>query len=181
MSLPQLLRKLEKTRETYWNITRETGFFLQDLILTRQYKDALEIGTSNGYSALHLGQALKKTGGQLWTIESNYKKRFPLAQANIKESKLKNVHLVLGHAPEDIPKTPRKFDFAFFDATKKEHLSFFKSLAPRINKGGLIVTDNLDSHRQELTPYLKHIKKLPNWHSEEVHIGTGLLLSLKLQ
>ena len=83
MSLPQLLRKLEKTRETYWNITRETGFFLQDLILTRQYKDALEIGTSNGYSALHLGQALKKTGGQLWTIESNYKKRFPLAQANI--------------------------------------------------------------------------------------------------
>lgn len=174
-----LLTTLEKTRTEYWNITRETGLFIQALILDRKYKTAIEIGTSNGYSALHLASALSQNKGHLYTIESNAKKRFPLAQKTIKESGLKNITLILGHAPEAISKTPQKFDLAFFDATKCEHLSYFKALAPRIKKGGMIITDNINSHKKELADYLRHAKSQKDWISEEVAIGTGLLISVK--
>lgn len=45
------------------------GRFLYDLIIENGYTRGLEIGTSNGYSGLWIGLALKKNGGELVTIE----------------------------------------------------------------------------------------------------------------
>ncbi len=173
----QLLKDLEKTRQTFWNITPEVGEFLANLIIEHNFQTVLEIGTSNGYSALHLARALTKTGGHLYTIESNLKKRFPLAQETFAKSGLTNITLILGHAPEAIPKTPEKFDLAFFDATKKEHLKYFQTLENRINKGGYIITDNIHSHPEALAPFIETIKKTPNWQTTELPLGTGLLLA----
>ncbi len=178
-NIKTILRKLEQTREKYWNIPPETGQFLNILIKTRGFKKVLEIGTSNGYSAIWLGEALNNTGGHLWTIESNKKNRFPLATQNISKSGLKNITQILGHAPEAIPKTPRFFDLAFFDATKCEHQDYFNALKTRIKKGGTIITDNAISHADELEGYLKLVQKDKNWHTELLSIGTGLMLSLK--
>lgn len=178
-----LLKSLEKTSDKYWNISRETGLFLNQIVRDRKYKTALEIGTSIGYSALHLAEALSQNKGRLYTIESHFKDRYQLAQNTFEKAAklgLKNITLILGHAPQAIPKMPKKFDFAFFDATKNEHLSYFKALSPRIKKGGMIVTDNILSHKKEFTAYLKHVKAQKNWHSVEINIGTGLLISLKL-
>lgn len=182
-TLLPLLKSLEKTADKYWNISRETGLFLNLLMRDRKYKTALEIGTSIGYSALHLAEALSQNKGRLYTIESNSKDRYPLAKITFEKAAklgLENITLIPGHAPEDLPKIPKKFDFAFFDATKNEHLSYFKALSPRIKKGGMIITDNIVSHKKELAAYLKHVKEQKTWHSEEIHIGTGLLVSTKV-
>lgn len=178
--IQSLLRELEKTRELYWNITPEVGQFLGDYIRKNNYRAVLEIGTSNGYSGIWLAEALSHTGGQLYTIESNAKKRFPLSQANFAKSGLTNVHQILGHAPEAIPSEPKTFDLAFFDATKYEHLGYFNTLKNRINPGGTIVTDNIDSHRQELSPYIERLNAEEGWDSTESSLGTGLLISRKL-
>jgi predicted O-methyltransferase YrrM len=172
-----LLKELEKTRETFWNITPEVGQFLNDLIRENNLQTGLEIGSSNGYSGIWLAEAFGHNGGTLYTLESNLKKRYPLAQENFQKSGLTNIVQILGHAPEDLPKTPPLFDFAFFDATKHEHLSYFQALEKRINSGGFIITDNIDSHHEILTPYIKHLQSLPNWKSEEISLGTGLLIS----
>lgn len=176
-SVKQLLQELEKTREQFWNITPEVGQFLYDLMIENKYQTALEIGTSNGYSAIWLASALEQNGGHLYTIESNFKKRYPLAQENFQKSGLTNIHSILGHAPEAIPTEPKKFDFAFFDATKHEHLDYFQELKSRINPGGTIITDNIDSHRQELQSYIDTVKKEPGWQTTENSLGTGLLIS----
>ncbi len=174
-----LLKELEQTREKFWNINPETGAFLNLLIKNRNYKTVLEIGTSNGYSGIWLAEALQHTGGKLHTIESNIKKRYPLAEKNFKKSGLtKYIHQILGHAPEAIPKTPKFFDLAFFDATKYEHIEYFNTLKKRIKPGGMIITDNIHSHPKELATYIKTLQKTPHWHSVELHLGTGLLLSL---
>jgi len=179
-SLLSLFAELEKTRKEFWNIPREVGIFLNQLIKTRNYKNCLEVGTSNGYSALWIAEALASTGGHLYTVESNKKKRFPLAQQNIKKSGLnKYITQILGHAPEAIPATPRKFDFAFFDATKYEHIDYLKSIAPRIKKGGTIITDNILSHKKDLTAYVKEVQKQKNWESVILPIGTGIMVSTK--
>ncbi|MEK7673179.1 MAG: class I SAM-dependent methyltransferase [Patescibacteria group bacterium] len=180
-SLKILLKELEQTREEFWNITPEAGQFLNFLIKDRKYKKVLEIGTSNGYSGIWLAEALKQTGGHLYTIESNKKIRYPIALANFQKSGLtKYITPILGHAPEDLPKTPLTFDMAFFDATKKDHIRFFEVLEKRIHKGGMIVTDNIISHAEPLAPYIKAIKKNEKWFSVTLNIGAGLMLSYKV-
>jgi len=175
-----LLKDLEKTQKEFWNIGPETGVFLNLFIKERKYKTALEIGTSNAYSSIWIAEALKQNNGKLHTIESNKKTRYPLALKNIKRSGLsKYINPILGHAPEDIPKTPKLFDIAFFDATKHEHLSYFETLKNRIKKGGCIITDNINSHKKDLEKYTKALKSQKNWKSYKIDIGTGLLVSIK--
>ena len=179
--IKKLLKDLEETSKKFWNISPETGLFLNLFIKDRKYKSIIEVGTSNAYSAIWIAEALKQNKGKLHSIESNKKTRYPLALANVKKSGLsKYINLILGHAPEDIPKTPRSFDMAFFDATKYEHLSYFEILKNRINEGGCIITDNINSHEKELGPYIKNISSLKSWRSYRLNIGTGLLISIKI-
>lgn len=178
--ISSLLKELELTRNIYFNISSETGKLINLLIKEKKYRRILEIGTSNGYSGIWIAEALLHTGGHLHTIESHEKERYLLAQENFRFSGLSEyITLILGHAPEDLPRTPKMFDMAFFDATKAEHLSYFQVIAPRIKKGGMIITDNILSHKDELKPFLNHVQKDPGWQSYLIHIGTGLLISLK--
>lgn len=179
-NLKILLRNLEKTREKFWNITPEVGAFLNSIIRERGYKSVIEIGTSNGYSGIWLAEALSYNNGKLYTIESHKKLRYKLAQENFKKSGLeKHIVSILGHAPEDIPSKPTTFDMAFFDATKKEHISYFEVLEKRIAKGGLIITDNILSHQKDFEEYVSLVKSKVEWSSQVLEIGTGLLLSFK--
>ena len=65
----KILLGLEKTQKEFWNIDRDTANFLNMLVKIHNSKNALEIGTSNGYSAIWLADALRHTGGKLTTIE----------------------------------------------------------------------------------------------------------------
>lgn len=79
------LIELEKTQHQFWNISRVTAEFLYSLIRTQKSKNVLEIGTSNGYSGIWLGKAVKSTGGHLTTIEF-YDKRLDIAKENFKNA-----------------------------------------------------------------------------------------------
>jgi len=174
-----LLNKLQKTSKTFWNISPETGKFLYQLILDRKIKTALEIGTSNGYSGLYLASALKKTGGHLTTIES-HKERHDLATKNFQQAKLTQyITQILGHAPEDLPRTNQKFDLLFFDATKYEHLSYLETLKPKLKNGSFIITDNILSHQKELASYTKALQADKSFLSHLLNIDSGLLFSFQ--
>ncbi len=175
----EVIKKLEKTTEKYWNIGKEAGQFLNLLIKDRNIKKVLEIGASNGYSAIWMGEALKQTGGHLYTIESHKKERYPLALKNIEEAGLTDqITAILGHAPESIPKTPKFFDLVLLDATKYEHLDYLEAILPRIKRGSIIITDNVISHKKDLLPYLKALQKTPNLKTEILNIGSGLAVSV---
>lgn len=179
--IKNLLKALKKISGLYWNIPPETGQFLNNLIKECKYKTVLEVGTSNGYSGIWLAEALKSTNGHLYTIESHKRDRYYLAQKNFKKSGLsKYITQILGHAPQAIPKTPRHFDMAFFDATKEEYLSYFNAIKNRIKKGGAIAADNIYSHKDQMRNFLKIIKSDKNWASFELPLGGGLLLSFKI-
>ena len=64
-----VLKRLEQTAKQYTNIAPENGQFLSILIRSIQAQNVLEVGTSNGYSAIWLAAALKETGGKLITLE----------------------------------------------------------------------------------------------------------------
>lgn len=171
-----------KPNKKFWNISPETGAFLNALIREKKYRRVLEIGTSNGYSGIWMAEALSHVGGHLYTMESEKKTRYPLAQKNFRESGLQNyITSILGHAPEDLPLTPKTFDMVFLDATKYEHPSYFSALKNRIKKNGIIITDNAISHNQELLPYKKLVSTEKNWENYLLNIGSGLLISVRVR
>lgn len=190
-----LLNQLEKTSHLFWNVSPETGLFLNQLIRATNPRNVLEIGTSNGYSAIWMAEALAHSPAQnpqtsdthhahLYTIESHKRLRYPEAQKNIRKAGLaEHITLILGHAPEAIPKKPRKFDLIFLDATKYEHTDYLKAILPRTRKGSIIITDNALSHKKELAPYRKTLFGLRNKNMEThlLPLGTGLLISTRIQ
>lgn len=200
--IKKLLNSLDRTRSKFWNIPQETGLFLNQLIRNSNIKKILEIGTSNGVSAIWMAEALKekaeKNGRKksksasskthhLYTIESHFKLRFPLAAKNFRKAGLTPyITQILGHAPEVIPKKPKFFDLIFLDATKYEHLDYLKAILPRTRKSStthessIIITDNALSHKKDLLPYFKKVKKLKNFETHLIKIGSGLLVSTRI-
>jgi predicted O-methyltransferase YrrM len=172
---------LEKTRGQYWNISPDFGTFLNILIKTLNLKKVIEVGTSDGYSGIWMAEALSKTKGRLWTIESHTKERFSLAEINFKKAGLSNyITQWKGHAPEIIPKNPGVFDMVFLDATKTEYSLYFDSLKNHVKKNGLLVADNTVSHRKELLPFIKKISTDKKWRVTEFKFGSGFLVAVKI-
>ena len=107
------------------NVPAEDGRLLYDIILDKGYKKGLEIGTSNGYSALWLGMAFKKTGGSLITLEIE-PQRAREAMENFERS-------FLQHAL-------REFNGARSELAKRLGISR-KNLWQKLKKHGLDVSD----------------------------------------
>lgn len=178
-----ILQKLEKTQHDFWNISRQTAEFMYNLIVDGGIKNVIEVGTSNGYSGIWLGKALKKTGGKLLTIEF-YEKRIELAKENFKkcgvddiiEIKQGDASTVLEYLPDDF-----KIDFAFVDACKKQYIDFFHLIDKHLVKGGYIACDNVISHAQKVWDFLEDIGSNPNYENVVLPLPAGLSLGEKIR
>lgn len=180
--ITQLLRKIEKQNEEEiaWIVGPKTGRMLYYFVRIWQPKVLIEIGTSIGYSAIWMASAMEENDlGKIVTIES-HDRRFGQAEKNIEESGLAHrITQVKGHAPEVVGQAiSEPLDMAFFDATKQETQSFFDAILPHMNRGGLIVVDNVMSHRfLSMLKFIEGMHKDPRVEVVEINVGAGLLLA----
>lgn len=144
---PTLLASLH--RETYQKIMQPrmlSGHF-QGRVLSMLSKlirpvNILEIGTYTGYATLCLAEGMQKNGS-IDTIDINeelfdiQKKYFDLSQWKGQISQ----HL--GDALEIIPALNKKYDLVFIDADKDNYLNYWEMILPVMNKGGIILSDNV--------------------------------------
>ncbi len=184
----EVLKSLEATQHEFWNIDRQTANFLCDIIKKRNVKNALEVGTSNGYSGIWLGLALKEVGGKLTTIEF-WDKRQSIAIENFKtcdvfdviEPRLGPAFVVLENITKEINEKKRPmFDFVFIDANKSEYKKYFELIHPILGKNGIILADNILSHKEKVQPFVDEISNHKEYKTELVEIGTGVLMSTKI-
>jgi caffeoyl-CoA O-methyltransferase len=107
-------------------------------------KDALEVGTFTGYSAICVARGLGE-GGKLISLELN-EDFAAIAQRNIEAAGLADrVEIRIGPAGaslQAIPAAP-SFDFAFIDADKASYPSYYELVLERMRPGGLILLDNM--------------------------------------
>ncbi len=201
-----VLSELEKTREDFWNLDNTSANFLSLLAKLKGTKNALEIGTSNGYSGIWLAKALKETGGKLTTIEF-WDNRLDVAIENFKKAgvddiitpKLGQAVMILEEMfmeiypkknvgeidDEAFSKAMRSngekfFDFVFIDANKSEYIKYFNLIHPMLQKGGVIVADNILSHYKKVDPFVKAITSHPNYQTQLIPIDTGMIISYKI-
>jgi caffeoyl-CoA O-methyltransferase len=81
-------------------------------------KNALEIGTFTGYSALCLAEGLAP-GGRLHTIEGNPETAFWARKHFAESPYAKNIQLYVGQAKDLLPEIPGPFDLIFLDGDKR--------------------------------------------------------------
>lgn len=146
-SEPELLAKLNK--ETHQKILQPrmlSGHF-QGRVLSMLSKiirpqTILEIGTYTGYAALCLAEGLSENG-VLHTIDNN-EELVDFQKKYFDASEYKNqMFQHLGNALEIIPTLNLKFDLVFIDADKENYINYFNMIVPMMNRGGIILSDNV--------------------------------------
>jgi caffeoyl-CoA O-methyltransferase len=125
-------------------IAPEQGGLMAMLTRLTNAKNAVEVGTFTGYSALCVARALGPGGHLLccdvsdeWTsIGRPYWERAGVAD---------RIELRIGPALETLRSLPDEstFDLAFIDADKPNYVGYFEELVPRMHANGLIVADNV--------------------------------------
>jgi predicted O-methyltransferase YrrM len=125
------------------NVPVEDGRLLRVLVESINAKHVVEIGTSNGYSGIWLGLALRATGGKLTTYEIDAR-RAALARDNFKRAGVDRlVALVEGDAHVEVTRLREPIDLLFIDADKEGYLDYLNKLLPLVRPGGLIVAHNM--------------------------------------
>jgi predicted O-methyltransferase YrrM len=159
----------------------DAGRFLYVLALVRQAKSIVEVGTSHGYSTLWLAAAARANGGKVVTCDRNLE-RIAAARRNFADAGLADViEIVEGDARETLRGRTQPVDLLFIDSEKSLYETFFDVVYQRLTKGGVVVADNVLSHRDELEDYISYVENHPNLESVLVPIGRGLEISVKLE
>ena len=157
---PALLAALNK--ETYQKILlpRMLSGHFQGRVLSMLSKiirpvNILEIGTFTGYAALCLCEGMQENG-QLHTID--IKEELVDFQRKYFDKSPWGNHIEqhLGEAISIIPTLEMKFDLVFIDADKENYINYFELIIPKMNKGGIILSDNVLWSGKVLEPLQKN-------------------------
>jgi caffeoyl-CoA O-methyltransferase len=191
---PELLAALNK--ETYQKILlpRMLSGHFQGRVLSMLAKlirpvNILEIGTYTGYSALCLCEGMQENG-QLHTIDIK-EELVDFQRKHFDKSPWGNqIMQHLGEAVDIIPTLDIKFDLVFIDADKENYLNYFELIVPIMNKGGIILSDNVlwsgkvleplspkDISTKVLLEYNQLLKEDPRVETVLLPIRDGLTVS----
>jgi predicted O-methyltransferase YrrM len=144
---PELLAQLNK--ETYQKILlpRMLSGHFQGRVLSMlskliRPKNILEIGTYTGYATLCLCEGMQENGivhtidikEELVDFQRKYFDQSPWGNQIVQH---------LGEAIAIIPTLEATFDLVFIDADKENYLNYYELIVPRMNKGGIILSDNV--------------------------------------
>ncbi|MCW5887094.1 MAG: O-methyltransferase [Anaerolineales bacterium] len=159
-------------------IPPETGMLLALLASSAPEGPLLEVGTSAGYSALWISQAIQRPGVQLVTFELLPDKA-ELAAETFEKAQIGNkVQLVRGDARGHLA-SYNEIGFAFIDCEKEMYPELYEAIVPRLAAGGLLVADNAISHAQEMDAFLQHALDDARVRATVLPVGKGLLVCVK--
>jgi caffeoyl-CoA O-methyltransferase len=166
------------------NVPASDGQLLYDLIISRNYKSALEIGTSTGHSGIWIAWAMSKTGGKLITIEID-EGRYRTALENFRKTGLSQyIDARLADAHYLVKELKGPFDFVFSDADKSWYKNYFIDVEPKLVAGGCFTAHNVFSAERGNTDgqakFLEYIMNLKNYQTSVDMTGAGLSISYKV-
>jgi predicted O-methyltransferase YrrM len=153
------------------NVPMDDGRFLRMLVESTNARNVVEIGTSNGYSALWMLLGLKSTGGRLTTFEIEASS-VRLARQNFKNAGVDTIATVVeGDAHDKVKDLKDPIDLLFLDADKDGYHDYLEQLLPLVRPGGLIVAHNMD-HRGTQT-YIDAVVNDADLETLFINTGSG--------
>jgi caffeoyl-CoA O-methyltransferase len=134
-------------------IAPDQGAFMEILTRAIGAKEALEIGTFTGYSAISIARGLAPAG-RLLCLELS-EEYAETAARNLEAAGVADrVEIITGPAGETLRKLPERehFDLVFIDAEKTGYADYFEEALKRTRQGGLILLDNMLKDGRVLNP-----------------------------
>lgn len=133
----------EEAIRTYVPIIRkEMQNFLKVLLLMKQPKSILEVGTAIGFSSILMGEYTSENC-KITTIEK-YEKRIPIAKENFKRAGMEEkITLLEGDALDVMSSLKTQYDMIFMDAAKAQYINFLPQVRRLLNDGGVLISDNV--------------------------------------
>jgi predicted O-methyltransferase YrrM len=170
-------------------ISDECRDYLLNYLGTLVNPIVLEIGSAIGYSSFCMSLKASK----VYTIEKD-PSRYQLLKQLALDFEVKNVVAIEGDALEVKLPDSLSFDLIFIDAAKSKYIEYFNRFSPLLNKGGVIITDNMFFHHLKVEDVKKNTKKLllklesyrqflrdnKEFESQILDIGDGLALSRRV-
>jgi len=170
----------ERREEKCLNLEWPTAEALYLAVRLAKRRRVLEIGTSNGFSAIWLASALESLGaGELISIERNPEKRAE-ARANLDKAGLAGrVTLFQGEATPLVAALEGVFDCVFFDADRVSAPEQLALLMPRLTPDALLLADNALSHPGEIAGYLAAVEASGEFDTTILPVGKGLHVAVR--
>lgn len=171
-------------------VSKDAGVFLYLITKLVNPKRVLEVGCNLGYSATWMGLA-KNSSAIIDTIEID-REIAEVANDNFKSAGLdESIFIHIGPALDVIPTLYSGYDLVFIDAVKVEYKEYLNMILPKVNKGGLILVDNVlwsgavayasdDITTNALKDFNEFFMAHPELESTILTIGDGLGFGIKL-
>ncbi|WP_040981583.1 O-methyltransferase [Oceanobacillus jeddahense] len=194
----EYVNMLEKNAETNQVpiVHRSSMHMINLILMMKQPKKILEIGTAIGYSALRMLEGAEDA--DIITIEKD-EKRCREAIVHIQEQKRDHqIEVILGDAAEvmqDLTNKEKQFDVIFMDAAKGQYQSYFDLANKMLISGGILITDNVlfrgmvYSNEEVPKKYRTLVRKLkaynemlmnhPDYHTSIIPVDDGVSISCK--
>jgi caffeoyl-CoA O-methyltransferase len=120
--------------------------FLHLIIKISNIKNVLEIGTFTGLSALSIALALPEDG-KLTALDKNEETNKVALSFFKKANQDHKIQTIIKPALESLDDLKNnKFDMVFIDADKMNYKKYYERSLKLVNKGGLIIIDNVLWH-----------------------------------
>jgi caffeoyl-CoA O-methyltransferase len=197
-----VLRRIQEETAAMGDISRmqiapDQGAFITMLCRLLGAREAIELGTFTGYSAICIARGLEP-GGRLIACEIS-EEFAEIAARNFEAAGVADrIEIRIGPAADTLRDLPEReaFDFGFIDADKSGYPEYYELVLARTRPGGLIMVDNvlaagkvtgegedLDDFARESVDAIRQVNSLitSDARVETVMLGIadGVMLALK--
>ena len=168
------------------------GNLLSIISKIKNPRKILEIGTYSGYSTLCLADGLCDDG-EIHTIDKNEELQHIQNKYFDKSIHQKKIIQHTGDALNIIPTLNLKFDIVFIDADKENYSEYLKMILPNMNKGAVLISDNIlwhgkvvnqdkeiDYKTRKIAEFNKNLANEPSLKSIIIPIRDGISIAVKL-
>jgi predicted O-methyltransferase YrrM len=158
------------------NLEPATAELLTLVLRIAGAREIVEIGTSNGYSAIWLADAARDTGGRVTTVDVE---AWPGAAGNLAGLDVTRVLDDGGRYLAGLP--DGGVDLLLLDAERVEYASWWPHPARVLRRGGVLAIDNVLSHPDEVAEILALIDADAGFVASTIAVGKGLHLAWRRQ
>jgi len=179
---PTVADRARRMRNIFVAITPEQGVFAYLVARSIEAKKIVEFGTSFGVSTIYLAAAVKDNGGGIVIGSEIEETKAAKARDHLEEAGLSEyVDIRIGDAQQTLANPDSDVDMVLMDGWKNLYLSVIRMLTPHLRPGAVVLSDNINTFKRTLAPYVAHMKEPANgFYSVTLPLGEGLQYSVRL-
>ncbi|MGD8744105.1 MAG: class I SAM-dependent methyltransferase [Candidatus Woesebacteria bacterium] len=163
-----------ESQDLWMIVGPEKGRLLADQVRKKKARRIMEVGTYVGYSAILMADNAGDDA-EIVSIEVDLGNA-GVARENIKKAGYQNnIEVLVGAAKEVIPTLKGNFDFMFIDAIKEDYLDYLKLAEDKLEKGAVVVADNVKMFKQSMLDYLDYVRESEKYKSIYIEVGQDAL------